>query len=119
MFMVGQKSEGLRNTLADLGFPQGATPLQGDNKVAVGIANGKFRQRRSKAIDMRFHWIRDRVRQGHFNVYWRAGNNNLADYFTKKHSAKHHRAMRRFFVTDPPLVVPPDTARARRLQRRQ
>jgi hypothetical protein len=119
MFMIGQEGERLRNTLADLGFPQGATPLQGDNKVAVGIANDNFKQRRSKAIDMRFHWIRDRVRQGHFKVYWRAGNNNLADYFTKNHSAKHHRAMRRFFVTDTPLVVPPDTARARRLQRRQ
>jgi hypothetical protein len=119
MYKIAMHGEVLRNTLADLGYPQAATPLQGDNKVAVGIANNKFKQRRSKAIDMRFHWIRDRVKQGHYNVYWRQGNNNLADYFTKIHSATHHRAMRKFFVTDPPLPVPPDTARARRLQRRQ
>ena len=119
MYKIAMHGEVLRNTLTDLGYPQAATPLQGDNKVAVGIANNKFKQRRSKAIDMRFHWIRDRVKQGHYNVYWRQGHNNLADYFTKIHSATHHRAMRKFFVSDPPLLVPPDTARTRRLQRRQ
>ena len=45
-------------------------------------------------MDMRFYWIRDRVRQGHFLISWRKGADNLADYFTKHHLPSHHRLMR-------------------------
>ena len=41
------------------------------------------KMKRSKSIDMRFHWIRDRIKQGHFVVTWIKGANNLADFFTK------------------------------------
>ena len=40
---------------------------------------------------MRFYWIRDRVRQGQFIVYWRNGDSNRADYFSKHHPATHHK----------------------------
>jgi hypothetical protein len=30
-------------------------------------------------MDMRFYWIKDRVKQGQFNVYWGPGYQNLAD----------------------------------------
>jgi len=59
-----------------------------------GIANETVKQRRSKAMDMRFYWIRDRIKQGQFTVLWRKGSLNLADYFTKHHSPKHHQLMR-------------------------
>ena len=26
---------------------------------------------------MRFYWVRDRVRQGQFNIHWKPGNKNL------------------------------------------
>ena len=55
----------------------------------------------SKTVDMRFHWIRDRVKQRHFTIEWRRGTDNLADYFTKEHPLRHFRNMRSFFVTDP------------------
>ena len=32
--------------------------------------------------DMKYHWIRDRIKQGHFSVVWRKGADNLADFFT-------------------------------------
>jgi hypothetical protein len=45
-------------------------PLQTDNSsTAAGIANNSVKQNRSKAIDMHFYWICDRVRQGQFLVY--------------------------------------------------
>ena len=68
LFLNGQKGEPLRNTLYDLGYPQGATPLKTDNECATGIATDSIQQRRSKAILMRFHWIRERVRLGHFDL---------------------------------------------------
>ena len=52
----------------------------------------------SKAIDMRFYWVRDRVDQGHFHVYWKPGKTNLADYFTKHHTATHHKLMRPIYL---------------------
>ena len=84
----------LRTTLTEMGHPQPPTPIQTDNSTASGITNGTVRQRKSKAMDMRFYWIQDRVRQGHFLVYWRPGSTNLGDYFTKHHSTAHHREIR-------------------------
>jgi hypothetical protein len=98
LFLAGQNAEGIRNTLNDLGHPQGATPIIADNACAVGIANRVVKQKRSKSIDMRFHWIRDRTDQGHFKITWAAGTRNLADLMTKSHPAKHHMAMRKIYV---------------------
>ena len=84
----------LRNTLQDLGYPQPPTPIQTDNACAAGIANDTVRQKRSKAIDTRFYWVRDRFRAGQFLIYWRQGTENEADYFTKHHSPSHHRLQR-------------------------
>ena len=90
----------IRATLEDMGHPQPATPIQTDNACAVGLANNTVKQKRSKAIDMRFYWIRDRVKAGQFVVYWRKGEDNAADYFTKHHSPSHHRRMRSRYLLD-------------------
>jgi hypothetical protein len=94
LFFNGKEAAMLRTTLQDMGHPQPATPIQTDNACAAGITNGTVKQRRSKAMDMRFYWIRDRVKQGQFFVHWRRGTDNLADYFTKHHSPAHHQYMR-------------------------
>jgi hypothetical protein len=62
IFLDARKATVLRQTLSDIGYPQPPTPLSVDNKCAEGLANDTVKRRRSKAIDMRFHWIRDRVR---------------------------------------------------------
>jgi hypothetical protein len=80
--------------LEELGWPQPPTPIATDNSTAVGIANDTVKQKRSKAIDMRYYWIRDRVRQGQFHIFWRKGKLNRADYFTKHHPPAHHQAVR-------------------------
>ena len=36
-------------------------------------------KKRSKAMDMRFHWIRNIINQGHYIVYWIPGYTNKAD----------------------------------------
>lgn len=83
LFISCKKAVILRSTLQDLGYPQGPTLVVSDNKCASGIASDEVTQRRSKAMDTRFHWTRDRVRQGQFEVVWRPGLHNLADIFTK------------------------------------
>jgi len=100
MFQFGQVGEGLRATLEDMGHPQPATRFYSDNKCAVGIANGKSRQKLSKAFDMKFHWIKSRVQQNHFRIVWAKGSENLADIFTKALSVKDHLAQRSSYVQD-------------------
>ncbi len=60
-----------------------------DNSVANGIVNGTMKQKRSKAIDMRFYWLKDRQSQNQFKI--ELGKNKLADYPTKHHSPAHHK----------------------------
>ncbi|CAM9543425.1 unnamed protein product, partial [Ectocarpus fasciculatus] len=100
IFKACKEAQESRQTLSDLGFPQQATIVTSDNKCAVGLCNGTVKPKRSKAMDMRFHWVTDRVRQGQFIIRWAPGDTNYADYFTKLHPAKHHQLMREFFIQD-------------------
>jgi hypothetical protein len=98
LFENCKKATILRTTLSEMGWPQPATPMQTDNSTACGIANSTIKQQRSRAIDMRFYWVRDRVQQGQFDIFWAPGSTNLADYFTKHHPAKHHQSMRPIYL---------------------
>ena len=100
LFHTGKEACPARTTLQELKHPQPPTPLQTDNSTATGIANDSVKQKRSKAMDMRFYWIRDRVRQGQFYVFWKPGKVNKADYFTKHHPASHHQAIRSTYLYD-------------------
>ena len=84
----------IRTTLEELGHPQPATPVQVDNTTAIAIANKTCKQVRSKAIDMRFYWVQDRVEQGQFHIFWAPGAENMGDYYTKHHPIYHHQQMR-------------------------
>lgn len=48
-----------RRTLQEMGHPQPPTVIQTDNKTAHSILTGTMKQKRSKSIDMRFHWLKD------------------------------------------------------------
>jgi hypothetical protein len=98
LFMAGQAAVSIRNTLHDLGYPQGITDFVCDNKCAVGIANNTLKLKRSKAIDMRYHWIRDQVHLNNFCITWLEGRHNLADFFTKAHPVHHHLAQSKLYV---------------------
>ena len=93
----------IRIILQELGHKQPATPIQTDNAMADAVVNGKIQPKRTKAMDMRFHWLRDRETQQQFNIYWRPGHTNKADYWTKHHSAAHHVNIRNQYLT--PYIV--------------
>jgi hypothetical protein len=87
-----------RTTLEELEHKQPPTPMETDNTTATGYSSGTIKQKRTKVMDMRFYWIKDRVKQGQFNVYWGPGYQNMADYFTKHHSPAHHKQMREIYI---------------------
>jgi hypothetical protein len=102
----GKDAVPLRIALTEMGHPQSATPIECDNTTAVGILNDSIRQRRSKAMDMRFYWIKDRQNQGQFQLYWRPGTTSRSDYFTKHHSPAHHRIMCHQYIHSPNAADP-------------
>ena len=76
LFHNGKEACPIRICLAKLGHPQLPTPIKTDNTTAEGLANDTVEQKRSKAIDMRFYWIRDKVQHGQYHVYWRKAEFN-------------------------------------------
>jgi hypothetical protein len=83
LFLNAKEGVNIRNILKEMGHPQPATPMQTDNTTAHGILRGTCKQQRSKAIYMRFYWVRDRTQQGKFDIGWGPSAQNLGDYFTK------------------------------------
>jgi hypothetical protein len=53
------------HTLEFLGHPQPPTPIQTDNTTALGIVNNNV-MKKLKAMDMNYHWLRDRISQKPF-----------------------------------------------------
>jgi hypothetical protein len=92
-FINAQNGVGLRHILIALGHAQPPTPILCDNEFAIGLATDTIKQRKSKSIDLRFHWLRDRIRQGQFTIQYHPGDQILADFFTKTLSAAKHQAM--------------------------
>jgi hypothetical protein len=92
-YINAQCGVGLRHILIALGHPQPPTPILCDNEFAIGLATDTIKQRKSKSIDLRFHWIRDRIRQGQFTIHHLPGDQILADFFTKTLSAAKHQAL--------------------------
>ena len=91
LFKNLQNGSWTRLICKSMGHPQTTTEVRCDNQCAVGIANDTCKLKRSKSFDMRYHWIRDRIRQGQFSVVWKAGATNLADFFTKALPVHEHQ----------------------------
>jgi hypothetical protein len=98
VFINAKEGAVLRTTLEKLGHKQPPIPMETDNTTATGYRNGTTKQKRTKSMDMRLYWIKDRVKQGQFEINWGPGFQNLADYFTKHHSPAHHKRIRDVYI---------------------
>eukprot|EP00804_Cyclotella_cryptica_P018243 CCRYP_005972-RK/>CCRYP_005972-RK protein AED:0.51 eAED:0.38 QI:0/-1/0/1/-1/0/1/0/146 len=101
LYINAREAIPIRHLLTELGHAQPPTPIQIDNSTALGVVTNTIQPKRTKAMDMRFHWLRCRTNQKQFRTYWRAGATNLADYVTKHHAPIHHRTVRALYLTDP------------------
>jgi hypothetical protein len=84
VYMNGKESIPIRTTASERGHPQPPTPIKTDNTTVHGILAKSLRPKISKAFDMRFHWMKDRIQQKQFHLYWEKGALNMADYFSKQ-----------------------------------
>ena len=98
LFMNAKLAVPIQQALIEMGHPQPATKLETDNSTADGFVNDTIKQNRSKAIDMRFYWLKDRQQQKQFSIHWEKGKNNFADYYTKYHPPSHHKAVQPIYL---------------------
>ena len=95
LYIMAQEAVYIQIILEEMGHKQPLTPLQTDNAMADVVINGKVQPKLTKAMNMCFHWIKDRECQEQFRIYWRPGKMDYADYWTKHHASKHHQNIRR------------------------
>jgi hypothetical protein len=104
LYIMARKAVYIRIILEELGHAQPPTPLHIDNAMADGVINGKVQPKQTKAMYMRFLWLRNWECQQQFCIYWRPGKLNYANYWTKHHPETHHHNMRKEFLT-PHIVL--------------
>jgi hypothetical protein len=68
--------------------------------MAVGLANKIVKPKLSKACDMRWHWLQDRVGQGQFRVQHIPSVRNVSEYFTKSLPLCRHKLLSPFIAVD-------------------
>ena len=62
---------------------QGTIEIECDNQGAVGSATLSKNNRKMRHIAMRYHWTREQVMHKIFDIVWKSGKQNKADYATK------------------------------------
>jgi len=74
----------LQVLLSDLGFPQGeATVIHNDNKGCIALSRNPVSHSRAKHIDIRHHFIRERIANSEVDLKYCSTKDMIADIFTK------------------------------------
>ena len=95
----------LRRALEEMGHPQPPTRVVTDNSTAEGLINKSMTPKRAKTYDQRMNWLKCREAQKQFNIVWRSGKDNRADYHTKTHPIHVYKTKRSQYVATAALAA--------------
>ena len=73
----------INSLMSELNMPVKAIPLYGDNQGAIFIASNAVTEKRTKHMDIRYHYIREVIEQGKVSLYFVKTDENPADMLTK------------------------------------
>jgi len=73
----------MHTLLGELGYILSPIPICGDNQGSIFIASNPVTEKRSKHIDIRFHYIREVIERKLAEVFFIDGDKNPADLLTK------------------------------------
>ena len=73
----------LKHMFNELGMPIGKIPICTDNNGAIFMGSNPIQERRIKHIDVRYHYIRERVEEGDVEILRVDTDENPSDMFTK------------------------------------
>ena len=103
----------LRLLLKDLGFSDSSPlPILNDNNAAIQLSRNPVHHDRSKHIDMRHHFLREKVLDNTIELSHVASEDNLADLLTKPLASEQFTSLRnRLGVRPLPVESPPTLER--------
>jgi hypothetical protein len=84
LYIDSRKAVPMCNLLQEMGHPQPPTPIQTNNSTALGVVTSNIQPRQTKAMDMRFYWLRDCNAQKQVKFFWQPGKTNLSNYHIEK-----------------------------------
>ncbi|XP_059635221.1 secreted RxLR effector protein 161-like [Cornus florida] len=95
----------MHTTLADLGLHfSGAPILYCDNQSAIAISKNPTLHWKSKHIDIRYHFLRDKVQKGLIDITYLPTQNQLVDIMTKPLHPRRFLTLRTLLrVVQPPF----------------
>nr|GFC55878.1 retrovirus-related Pol polyprotein from transposon TNT 1-94 [Tanacetum cinerariifolium] len=73
----------MRTQLTDYGFHFDKIPMYCDSKAAIAISCNPVQHSRTKHIDARYHFIKEKVEKGIVELFFVKTEYQLADLFTK------------------------------------
>ncbi|KAJ3474036.1 hypothetical protein NLI96_g12685 [Meripilus lineatus] len=74
----------LRTLLEDLGYPQvNASVIHADNQGCIALSRNPVAHSRAKHIDIRHHFIRERIANSEIDLQYCTTHDMIADIFTK------------------------------------
>jgi len=92
----------LRHLLSELSLTQkGPTEVLVDNQAALAYANSQDFHMRTKHIDIRHHFCREKIESGEIFTNYIHTSENVADLFTKGLSTPQHQALLRLLDLSP------------------
>ncbi len=101
LYISAQKAVEERIILEEMEHNQPATPVQVNNSTTKSIINKRVQPKRTKAMDMRFHWLWDCSMQKQFQFYWHSGPTNYADASSGCTSSQHETSIPHTFQSTP------------------
>ena len=94
--IAAQECVWLRRFLKECGYePKGSTVIYEDNQGTIALVRNPVNHRRSKHIDIRYHYTREQVGSGSIVLEYCNTNNMAADMLTKSVSRVKHNAFRK------------------------
>jgi len=73
----------MHTLLGELGYSLRPIPICSDNQGSIFIASNPVTEKRSKHIDIRYHYIREVIARKLTKLYFINGDENPADLLTK------------------------------------
>lgn len=82
--MATKEAIWLRRLLHNIGYPQpDPTPLFGDNQSAIRLLKNPEYHKRTKHIDIQYHFIREKFKNGEIDISYISTAQQIADIMTK------------------------------------
>jgi hypothetical protein len=73
----------IKSLMSEIGFDIGPVTLCGDNQGSLFLAANPAQDKRTKHIDIRFHYIKEVIEQGKIVLYFVPTQKQVADLLTK------------------------------------